>query len=145
MVDFLKPKTGEKQERVAAEFWQPSSKGDTLVGRIKSVDATGAFDKPVLNLERVMIFSKQADKVEGYESIKVGVNSDLQKYSHSFVDGHVVAITYSGGQQTPQGKMRTFNVLTMSHADYVNMINEHVPEAPWGDPSVDDDDEKLPF
>lgn len=110
-----KPPKGTERE-VAAEYWKPREDGDTVIGQIDEYGETrfGGY----IQLAPVVHYTSDGKKM--YGSARVGLNAWLSKVlgPRRVKAGSVVAIKFTGMQETPEGAMRTFEVYRLSDADW---------------------------
>ena len=134
-----KPKDGrEPREAVLASFWKPAAKGDTLIGTITSMGKT-QFGL-ALTLSPVVLIPASGD-ARSYGSLNVGVNTWLSKLVNDNMKGQTIVVRYTGAQDTPQGKMRTYDVYDSSDTEF----KEWIKKAVAGDGEGDGEDDDLPF
>lgn len=147
---WQKPEGAKQEEKVSAEFWKPTTRGEVLTGFLRSIP-DGHFGRS-LYFEPAVIYPKSGE-VQGYWSLAVGINSWLTKLVHDDHVGRYLAIAYQGLKDTPEGKMRRFSVYVIP-ADqwesstqrdapgFLESLPDPTPVAPLED---DDDGEDIPF
>ena len=142
------------REPLGAEFWSPKDAGETIAGRISQI-GTGHFGK-FAELSPVLVFGGRV-KPGRFGSLRVGLNSWLDKLVGPADVGKLVIVTYRGKRPTPAGNMRTFDVYDSEAAElreYAARIERgESPEvpAPTGHDPRDDErrakdiEDELPF
>lgn len=127
----------EQEPSSMAEFWKPQTVGDTLIGRVADI-RTGTFGDYIA-FQPVKLHPK-GEAPQQYHSLKLALNSWLQKLIDIAHRSKILAVVYTGDRATPAGKMRTYRVFEVS-PEKSGLLDL---DAPPGEPG-DDGDAPLPF
>ena len=145
---FELPEGSKVREPVSIEFWKPALAGETVLGRVVSI-AKSTFGR-YIELEPVLLWPKDGEP-QGYASLKVPINSWLEKLIQDDVLKQPIAIVFAGKKPTPAGQMRTFKVADVDETKFRSLLVMHAPDlvgvgfAAGTEPAGDAGDDDLPF
>lgn len=144
------PKEGssKKVEPLKSDFWKPTTRGDALLGVLDAVKPT-RFDKDRANFSRVVIWPSEGQP-QAFGHMSLSLNSWLEKLITPALIGKAIAVRYQGTKDTPNGAMKTFQVLEMSSSELDDAIKSSRDggKFPDVDPDTEHDDggdDDLPF
>lgn len=106
------------------EFWKPDAAGETLAGFVQAF-GEGRIGTDVTRhviVAPAIIVRADGASAQGYESMKVGLNSVLKSRITDAFIGRNIAIRYTGREQTPAGPMRVFEVYEMTNDAMANLL-----------------------
>lgn len=145
------PATLGASEVVPVEFWKPGAVRDTLIGRLEEIKENRVgSDVAHSALIRPAIVVTAGGDGQGYDSLRVGLNTVLKARITNANIGQYLAIMFTGTTPTPAGKMRTFKVFQLDAAKFAELVEQYAPgltgdDAPGDDGAPVHDDDDLPF